>query len=161
MNERTEAMQRCHPDSVKASRIAGCITNGILILIAVLYLILANWKDWTLIPGWIGLGIFICTFIWYTWVEPPISYRIFAYQVREDELEVHSGWIVRTETLVPMTRVQHVELERGPLLRKYNLAQVKVVTAATSHLIHALKLEEAQQLKEQIGHLAKVVEHDE
>lgn len=161
MNEQPESMQRCHPDSVKASRITGGITNSILLLVAALYLVLAYSKDWTLIPGWIGIGIFSCTFIWYTWVEPQISYRIFAYQVREDELEVHSGWIVRTETLVPMTRVQHVELERGPLLRKYNLAQVKVVTAATSHLIHALKLEEAQQLKEQIGHLAKVVEHDE
>ena len=161
MNERTEPMQRCHPDSVRASRIAGCITNLILIGIAVLYLFLANWKDWTLIPGWIGIGIFSLTFIWYSWVSPELSYRRFAYQVREEELEVHSGWLVRTETLVPMTRVQHVELERGPLLRRYNLAQVKIVTAATSHLIHALKLEEAQQLKEQIGQLARVVEHEE
>jgi hypothetical protein len=60
-----------------------------------------------------------------------------------------------------MVRVQHVELESGPLMRKYDLASVSIVTAATTHRISGLKQPEAQQLKRRIGILAKVDDQDE
>ncbi|MGM1049331.1 MAG: PH domain-containing protein [Bacillota bacterium] len=161
MNDRLASMHRCHPDSIKAERIAGFLFNAVLIAISIAYIIIASLKDWTLIPGWIAIGLFIFTLVWYTWVTPVLSYRTFGFKVSEEELELRSGWIWLTDTIVPMTRVQHVELERGPLLRKYGLAEVKVVTAAKTHVIMALESDEAERLKQQIGELAKVVEHDE
>lgn len=161
MNDRLASMRRCHPDSVKAARIAGFMFNAVFIAISIAYLIVAVFKDWTLLPGWIGLGIFIFTLVWYTWIGPGLIYRTFGFKVSEEELEIRSGWIWLTDIVVPMTRVQHVELERGPLLRRYGLAEVKVVTAAKTHVIMALESDEAEGLKLQIGEFAKVVEHDE
>lgn len=161
MNERLASMRRCHPDSVKASRIAGLAFNAVLLAIDIAYLIIATINDWTLIPGWTLLGLFIITLIWFTWLLPGLSFRTFGFKVSEEELEIRSGWIWLSDIIVPMTRVQHVELERGPLLRKYGLAEVKVVTAAKTHVIMALESDEAERLKQQIGELAKVVEHDE
>ncbi|WP_106768677.1 PH domain-containing protein [Paenibacillus faecalis] len=161
MNDRLASMRRCHPDSIKASRIAGSLFWAVLIALSVAYIFFAPIKGWTVLPGWIGLGLFILALIWFTWIEPVLSYRMFGFKVTEEELELRSGWLWLSDTIVPMTRVQHVELERGPLLRRFGLAEVKVVTAAKTHVIKALESNEAEELKKQIGELAKVVDHDE
>ncbi|WP_422660013.1 PH domain-containing protein [Paenibacillus sp. EC2-1] len=161
MNERLASMRRCHTDSVKASRFTGLAFSAILLAIDIAYIVIAAMNDWTLIPGWIGIGLFLVTLVWFTWILPELSYRTFGFKVSEEELEIRSGFIWLSDIVVPMTRVQHVELERGPLLRKYGLAEVKVVTAAKTHIIMALASDEAEQLKQQIGELAKVVEYDE
>lgn len=161
MNERLASMRQCHTDSVKASRFTGLAFSAILLAIDIAYIVIAIINDWTLIPGWIGIGLFLVTLVWFTWILPALSYRTFGFKVSEEELEIRSGFIWLSDIVVPMTRVQHVELERGPLLRKYGLAEVKVVTAAKTHIIMALASDEAEQLKQQIGELAKVVEYDE
>ncbi len=160
MDHRMDTMRRCHPDSVTISRLTGFIMDGVILLASIAYLVMAGIFGWTQLPGWIAIGLLVAG-AWFTWSVPAFTYKQFGFRVSEEELELRSGWIWLSDTLVPMTRVQHVELERGPLLRKYGLAKVKVVTAATTHVIQALELEEAEALKKQIGELAKVVDHDE
>ena len=41
------------------------------------------------------------------------------------------GVFWRSETLVPRSRVQHIDLNRGPLDRRFGLATLKVYTAGT------------------------------
>ena len=41
------------------------------------------------------------------------------------------GLIWRNEILVPRSRVQHLDLERGPIERRYGLATLVVHTAGT------------------------------
>ncbi|MDQ0115635.1 PH domain-containing protein [Paenibacillus harenae] len=156
-----ELTKRLHPDYIKVYRISELIMNGVFLLIIVAYSIVALWKDWTFIPVWISLGLFILSLVLFTWIIPKAKYARFQYELFEDELEIQSGLIFISNVLVPMVRVQHVELESGPLMRKFNLAGVSVVTAATTHKISGLKLEEAQQLKQRIGKLAKVDDQDE
>ncbi|GAE09242.1 PH domain-containing protein [Paenibacillus sp. JCM 10914] len=143
MDHRLDAMQRCHPHYVKVSRISGIITDGTILLTAIAYSILALLFEWTWIPVWIALGLLAFS-TWLNWMIPAFIYRQFGFKISEEELELRSGWIWLRDTIVPMTRIQHVELERGPLLRKYGLAKIKVVTAATTHVILALELEEAR-----------------
>jgi hypothetical protein len=46
-------------------------------------------------------------------------------------LRVRRGWLWRTELLVPRSRVQHLDIERGPIERRFNLATLVVHTAGT------------------------------
>lgn len=156
-----ELTKRFHPDYMKVYRISELISNGIFFLLILAYFLLALWRDWTFIPVWICLGLLAISLILYTWIIPKAKYARFRYELFEEELEIQSGLIFISNVLIPMARVQHVELESGPLMRKYNLAGVSVVTAATTHKISGLKLEEAQQLKQRIGALAKVDDRDE
>jgi membrane protein YdbS with pleckstrin-like domain len=137
------------------------ILNGLLLLLSVAYLAAASRWDWILLPGWIALGLFALTFVVFVWIVPTVEFRRFAYEVFEEELEIRSGLLFISNVLVPMVRVQHVEIESGPLMRKYGLAEVKVVTAATTHRISGLKQDDAERLKRRIGVLAKVVDDDE
>ncbi|OME71572.1 hypothetical protein BK120_33170 [Paenibacillus sp. FSL A5-0031] len=152
---------RLHRDYITVYRISELITNGIFLALIIAYFCCATIWDWTLIPGWIALSIFAISFIMFTWVIPEMKYTRFSYELFDDELEIQSGLIFLSNVLVPMVRVQHVELESGPLMRKYDLASVSIVTAATTHRISGLKQSEAEQLKRKIGILAKVDDQDE
>lgn len=156
-----ELSKRLHRDYVTVYRISGLITHGILLALIIAYFSCALFWDWTLIPGWITMSIFAITFVLFIWIIPQMKYSRFQYDLFDDELEIQSGLIFLSNVLVPMVRVQHVELESGPLMRKYDLASVSIVTAATTHRISGLKQPEAQQLKRQIGILAKVDDQDE
>jgi uncharacterized protein len=54
-------------------------------------------------------------------------------QWKLDALGFHlrRGWLWRTEVLVPRSRVQHLDLERGPLERHFGLATLVVHTAGS------------------------------
>lgn len=52
-------------------------------------------------------------------------------------LQVKRGLVWHSEVLVPRTRVQHLDLERGPIERRYGLATLVVHTAGTR--MHALR----------------------
>lgn len=87
-------------------------------------------------------------------------HKVWRYEVHENEIDIQSGIFVVTRVIVPMVRVQHVDTSQGPLLRKYNLATVKIFTAATVHSIPALEMEEADQLRDSISRLARVTDDD-
>ncbi len=53
-------------------------------------------------------------------------------------LHVRRGLLWHTEVLVPRSRVQHLDIERGPLERQFTLATLIVHTAGTD--THALRL---------------------
>ncbi len=80
--------------------------------------------------------------------------------MREEEIELEEGIFIKTRTLVPMIRVQHVDTNQGPILRKFKLASVVVHTAATAHEIPALEEDEAEELRFSISRLARVAEED-
>lgn len=153
--------KRLHRDYITVYRLSSFITHVIGFVIVMGILILSESKGWSVVPGWIGVAVVTISTILFVWLVPEWKYRNFHYELFEEELEIQSGFIVIKNVLVPMVRVQHVELESGPFMRKYELASVEVVTAATTHRISGLKRSEAERLKRQIGLLAKVDDKDE
>ena len=49
-------------------------------------------------------------------------------EVRDGEVDLQRGVLVRTRTLIPMARIQHVDTRRGPLERRFGLATVVLYT---------------------------------
>lgn len=112
------------------------------------------WIQWTLIT--VVLLSIVCSII----VFPSIRWNVWRYEVREQEIEIQSGLFVVKRTLIPMVRVQHVDTEQGPILKKYNLANISISSAATTHTIPMLELEDADLLRMKISELARVAEDD-
>ena len=156
-----ELTQRYHPHYLSVLRIRSLLTHGFFFILIGAYLVLAFTRDWAIYPGWIAAGLSVLSAFLYTWIFPRLRQRRFAFEVFEEELELRSGIFFIRNTLVPMVRVQHVELESGPLLRAYGLAQVSVVTAATTHIIAGLTQRDAEEIKRRIGTLAKVADDED
>jgi membrane protein YdbS with pleckstrin-like domain len=66
----------------------------------------------------------------YVLVVPPLLYRISRWEVTDSAVYTLSGWLVREWRIAPISRVQTVDTERGPLQQLLGLANVTVTTAS-------------------------------
>ena len=104
-----------------------------------------------------GLAVLIAL----TFISIPIGYRKRSYALRERDLTYKKGWLFSSMITIPFNRIQHTEISRGPIERKYELSTLKIYTAggATSDLsIPGLEAEEAEQLKEFVAKKAAIYE---
>ena len=85
-----------------------------------------------------------------------IRYERWRWEVTEVEVRLQHGLFVIQRTVIPMVRVQHVDTSQGPIMRAFDLSEVRVWTAAGSHAIPALSEEEAAKLRDRIAVLARV-----
>ncbi|MFS0786742.1 PH domain-containing protein [Shouchella sp. 1P09AA] len=123
----------------------------------------------------VQLYIFESFYAWLTWafagfvvlygtvrilIWPKIQWYRFRYEVFEDEIDIQQGVIIVRRTLVPMVRVQHVDTEQGPILQRYKMSAVSITTAATTHQIPTLFIDDADALRDQIASLASVHEDE-
>ncbi|MGG0717838.1 PH domain-containing protein [Robertmurraya massiliosenegalensis] len=141
-------------------RITGAIYSFFMLLLCGGITGLTISFDW---PKWIiAIAVFIFLIFSYLiiFMFPTLRWKRWRYEVREQEIELQQGIIIVRRTLVPMIRVQHVDTQQGPILRKYKLATVNISTAATTHEIPALELEEAEELRVFISRLARVADED-
>ena len=60
---------------------------------------------------------------------PSTRYNARGYQISADRLRVVRGLLFRSDSVVPFGRVQHIDLDQGPLERMYDLATLTVHTA--------------------------------
>lgn len=64
-------------------------------------------------------------------VLAPGRWRRWGYAFTERELHVARGWLVRVHTVVPVARVQHIDVSQGPLERGAGVATLRLHTAGT------------------------------
>lgn len=84
--------------------------------------------------------------------------ELWWYAIGSDQIDLEHGWLIVTRTVVPMTRVQHVELKRGPLADRFDLAALEIFTAAGSVEIPALDRSEGERIRQQIADLARIAD---
>jgi uncharacterized protein len=69
--------------------------------------------------------------IWLAVVAPPRQWRRWGYAFTGSELHVARGWWTRIHTIVPVLRVQHIDVVQGPLERSFGVARLILHTAGT------------------------------
>lgn len=88
--------------------------------------------------------------------------QVKSYTLRELDLHYTSGLFFRKVVSQPITRIQHIELKRGPIERKIGLAKLQVFSAGGemhTFEIPGLPLATAQQLRQFILQHKDVVKH--
>lgn len=97
----------------------------------------------------------------YTWLAYAQD-RVKSYALRELDLHYASGLFFRKVVSQPITRIQHIELKRGPIERKAGLAILQVFSAGGemhTFQIPGLPVKTAQQLRQFILQHKDVVKH--
>ncbi|KIL48575.1 PH domain-containing protein [Jeotgalibacillus campisalis] len=158
--ERREPNKRISERALTVWKLYGWISTAILgvIGIGVITLsVLFNWSYWFIVGA---AAIPILNAVLFVYIFPTLKWKRWRYEVREEEIELQHGIFIVKRTLVPMVRVQHVDTEQGPILRKYRLATISISTAATVHQIPALDIDEADSLRDSISALARVAKDD-
>lgn len=76
-------------------------------------------------------------------VMPRWRYAVHRWDVNDEAVSTQIGWWVSELRVAPISRVQTVDTERGPLMRLFGLSTVTVTTASAKGALHIPALEEA------------------
>ncbi|MET0289456.1 MAG: PH domain-containing protein [Pseudoxanthomonas sp.] len=132
----------------------GLATTLLIATIGPLFLIRPDW--WW--QAMIGIGIF--GLIVGAWVGVR-RHRATHWRLDADGLGLRRGRWWQTETRVPLSRVQHLDLKRGPLERAVGLSTLIVHTAGTrlnAVAVGGLDQHDAERLRDR---LARQLDHDD
>ncbi len=92
-------------------------------------------------------------------ILPRLRWRFHGYRITEQDVWLYDGGWSQKTTVVPLFRVQHVQLGQDPFLRRANLANVELETAATKHHIRGLDLYQAEELRDLLLQRLKEEKH--
>jgi membrane protein YdbS with pleckstrin-like domain len=113
-------------------------------------------SDWVVI----ALAVLLASLALFAgWYVPDLEWRHWRYEIRPDEIDIKHGWLTTTRTLVPMSRVQHIDTRRSPVERRYRAASLIIHTAGGTIAIPALPDEVAAAVGARIMALANI--HDD
>jgi membrane protein YdbS with pleckstrin-like domain len=92
-------------------------------------------------------------------IRPWVRFRVHRWEVTGDAVYTLTGWLTRTWTLVPISRIQTVDVTRGVLQQLFGLSTVAVMTASSQGTVRVWHLEAdvAQQVADDLAHRAEQV----
>lgn len=71
--------------------------------------------------------------IWMLILAPRRRWAAWGWALTDDELHVGYGVWARVHTVVPLARVQHIDVAQGPVERAFGVARLVLHTAGTAH----------------------------
>ena len=106
-----------------------------------------------LVPPWIpGVALLLVALVLVV-LLPSRRWRARGYDMAADRLRVVKGVLFHHDTVVPFSRVQHLDVEQGPLERAFGLARLILHTAGThnsSVTLPGLPHGDAVEMREEI-----------
>ena len=149
----SEELTKLHPDHVKVTRIVAVLWMLVLAIpCAIVELALYSTGDSPIPNGpfiglWLVLAVYIVAFL------PHRRYINRGYHMGADRIRIVRGFLFRSDTIVPFGRIQHIDLDQGPIQRRYDLATLTVHTAGNHNStvsLPGLLHEDAMAMREQI-----------
>jgi uncharacterized protein len=108
---------------------------------------LLNFPLHVLLIGTSGLVITTLLLVRFSW----LSARARRFAIREHDVLFESGVFWRKQTIQPINRIQHVEVARGPIDKRYDLAKLQLFSSgsnSSTFVVPGLPIARAEQLRE-------------
>jgi membrane protein YdbS with pleckstrin-like domain len=114
---------------------------------------------WTVLVRWVAPVVVLVTAVVDIGVQPRLRYRVHRWEVTGDAVYTLTGWLTRTWTLVPISRIQTVDVNRGLVQQLFGLATVAVLTASSQGTVRIphLEAEVARRVAEDLARRAEQV----
>ncbi|MFZ0323299.1 MAG: PH domain-containing protein [Actinomycetes bacterium] len=140
------------PRLAAARRLLASATVVGLTALAIAVAVAAGVPEWGFVALVLGLG----ALVWCYWLIGR-QVRAMGYAERSDDLLVVSGILFRRLVIVPYGRMQLVDVNRGPIDRRFDLATVQLHTAAATSdaAIRGLTPDVAARLRDQLAALGE------
>ena len=91
-----------------------------------------------LLPAGSFLVPVLVLYAFMAFVVPARKYKHWGYAMGADRLRVVRGYMFYRDTVVPFGRIQHIDVDQGPIDRRYGLATLTVHTAGNHNSTVAL-----------------------
>ena len=83
----------------------------------------------------------------------PGRWRRWGYAFTDRELHVAHGWLTRVHIVVPVSRVQHIDVSQGPVERSAGVATLSLHTAGTENslvVLPGISRQRAEEIRDTI-----------
>ena len=114
---------------------------------------------WALISWRVGAVIVVVAGLAFAWIVGVIErqFGAWGYDVGADALTIRHGVLMRVLVVVPYARMQFVDVQAGPLERRFGLASVQLHTAsaATDAKIPGIAAADAAALRDELARLGE------
>jgi uncharacterized protein len=145
--DETDPLTPLDPAYVKVMRIvSGIMALGLLVGASVLEFAQVLPLGAVIIP-------LLFILLYWVWVVPKRRYDRWGYDSGADRLRISRGYLFYSDTVVPFGRIQHMDVDQGPIERRYDLATFSAHTAGThgsTITLPGLKHADALALRERI-----------
>ena len=122
-------------------------------LAAAAYDVLNLFDDERFLPLGLATAGVLVGFSASAWLLPRLRYRFWAFRLTDEELLLQRGILNRVTTIVPLRRVQHMDVSQDIVEREFDLGNLIVHTAGTRSstvVLPGLRFDEAEQLRDRI-----------
>lgn len=136
--------------------LASVLISRTLVMIPLLVMIFVNKYQGNPYFSELLLGLAIVTLL--SWLLGLLGFYKKGYALREKDVSYRRGLIFHAITTIPLTRIQHSELIRGPVDRFLGLSSVKIYTAGGSSsdmTIPGLNPDVAEKIRDYINNKIK------
>ncbi len=144
------------PGYTKVQAIRWSVAVIVIVVVGAIPGILLGSASFPGVLWWVGFAIWAVVWL----IQVPFALRrarAFGYAELEDELLIRSGIMFHSVTVVPYGRMQQVEVGTGPLLKRFGLGSIELVTASagSNASIPGVAIEEAERLREKLTALGE------
>ncbi|MGL4655668.1 MAG: PH domain-containing protein [Sarcina sp.] len=73
-----------------------------------------------------------------TVISPAFSYKQWSYMINDEEIWYREGIFWSKEVVIPIVRIQNINLKEGPISKSFGIADITIGTAGGSYKIPAL-----------------------
>jgi len=152
----TPALRLREPANLVSPRARLMWTSIAAVQMLVLLALQAGWwlldSDGPRTPHWVVGAVFLVLAVAYLVVMPLWRYRVHRWETTPTAVYTQTGWITQERRIAPLSRIQTVDMARGPVSQLFRLASVTVTTASAAGplRIHALDVDDARRLVDEL-----------
>ncbi len=146
--------QTLHP-SIRTIWTIKLIGLSTLLLVVAFFYDLTHFFSGT--DGWLPTGLATLAVLTlgglYSIFWPRLRYRYWGFALRAEELALRRGVLNRVRTIVPLRRIQHLDVSQDLLEREFGLGRLIVHTAGSRSsdvVIPGLELDEAERIRDEV-----------
>lgn len=114
------------------------------------------------VPLLITAGVTLAVGVAHLVVVPRWRFSLHRWEVTDDAVHTLSGWLRLEWRIAPISRIQTVDTDQGPLQRAFSLSSVTVTTASASGALHidGLDTDEAAALAHRLTEVTEAIGGD-
>jgi len=108
----------------------------------------ASWLPFGVLSGTVLVGATLYSLFW-----PRLRYQSWGFALRPEEIYMEHGVLRHVRTVVPLRRIQHVDVSQDLVEREFALGRLVVHTAGSRSsdvVIPGLPLPEAEEIRDKI-----------
>jgi membrane protein YdbS with pleckstrin-like domain len=105
------------------------------------------------LPRGLAAALVLAFIVYIVFISPGRHYRAWRYAMDADDLRLSRGVWTQVHTVVPLDRVQHIDLSQGPIERGFGVCRLVVHTAGTQYsrvVVPGLSRPNAERMRDEI-----------